>query len=159
MCWTCAQFDSSTCLWNSYVITVIVSDWIMYSFALWGMNFPSFWNLIFHQINISFLLTSFVCLVAKYLHDNIMNNNAKNKKLITEWYHFVDAKYNIDLNTNSGRPLLFLVDLYWFLKPLNWSKKKFVPSLSSMGSFMWFDLKSCATYETLVLTLPLKILY
>ena len=90
------------------------------------------------------------------MNDTIANNNAINNKQATSWYPVFDSQYNIDFNTNSGRALWFLVALYWFLKPLNysWINNQVLSSLSSIGSFLWFELNICANLEYFLLYVP-----
>ena len=96
--------------------------------------------------------------MAKHLHDLIKDNNYKPNELATSWYHVVSNQYSIDLNIDYGRGFCFDFFILIF-KPLNcyWSKKKVLPSMSIMGSFLWFYMKDYDTYETVVLKVTFKI--
>ena len=90
------------------------------------------------------------------MHNIIPTYDVKINKLTISWAHAVDAQSGIDLYTDAERVFLVFCCFVLVFVPLSCSrsKKQFLPSLSILGYFLWFDLKSCSTYEMVVLTVP-----
>ena len=122
----------------------------------WSKTFPFFLNMKFLFRNILVLLESSFDEVRRYLQERIAKKMTPIRIHAIALSFGVWARSNIFRRTISGNAFCFFVAPSWFWYPLycSWSKKHVLPSLSNLGSFRLFDRKACATYETVVLTVP-----